>query len=86
MSETLTKKLFVEKYKQLLPQAYPWATDNVRLEKFMASVCSTIGTAYTGPYTGDVGVWNFDSKVARAITKGHIKRYTLKALRSLPDC
>lgn len=85
MSEP-TKDEFLAEYRRLLVEGlkdkpYSWTKDQVRLDRFMASVANTIRTRET--------TWNYDSDCARRafrICHGHAGvKYSLRALRALPD-
>lgn len=73
----MTKENFLAAYRAAIVAAYPWAADPARLEKFMASVRTTLYT--------EVNTWNKDSEVARKVWRdiGMFGPMTYKALKGL---
>lgn len=73
-----TRAAFLAEYEKTTIRTQAWATDEVKVEKFMDSVRWTIG----GPGT----TWTWNSKGAKAAWKaiGCKGPMTLKALRALP--
>lgn len=75
----LTKQTFLDRYSDKLLSTHPWTKEEGRLDRFMASVRATLNGA---------ALWNHDSDAARAVWRASGPkgvRYSLKALRSLPD-
>lgn len=75
----MTKTEFLAEYKSRLLQTFPWAQEEARLKRFMASVERTIRTTANS--------WSHTSDVATAIYReqGGKGKVTLKWLRALPD-
>lgn len=75
---TLTKRSFIKLYREKLIALCPWAKDEAKLDKFMASVIGTIQGENT---------WNRDGEAALAAWRelGGKGKITLKALRELPN-
>ena len=79
MPDLMTKAGFLAAYRAALLEAYPWAKDAERLEKFMdAARADLAGAAACVDWTGAAVL-----QVWRAI--GGKGRPTRKALRALPD-
>ena len=76
----MTKSKFLERYREELRLAYPWAQDEVKLDKFMKSVEITIRTTAT---TANLT----DSPDVKAVWKaiGCKGKPTYKALRALEE-
>lgn len=75
---TLTKDAFIAAYREEIMKEFAWAADPDKLARFMTSVSNTICLGGSR--------WHHDSTVARRVYKrlGGTK-YSLKALRALPD-
>ena len=76
---TATRTAFLAAYRTTLLDTYGWAADTAKLDKFMASVATTVNTPST---TANLT----DSPAAQAAFKaiGCKGRLTYKALRALP--
>lgn len=74
----MTRSVFLEAYRTALVAAYPWASDPVRLDRFLASCAGTL--------EGPAATWNHDGEAVTAAWKaiGGKGRPTLNALRALP--
>lgn len=78
-----TRKDFIDTYRKMVVATYPWAGNAKKLAKFMLAVEDTIAGRHTGYWSwdGDLGI-----KTWRIIHGGRPSgRYTLKALRALPE-
>lgn len=76
---TPTREAFLTAYRSLLQQAYTWARDDDRLDKFMVSVHATIST--------EVKTWNHDTPVTQLAWRrinGKGTRASIARLRALP--
>ena len=74
----MDKFTFLAAYRAAIINAYAWATDTAKFDRFMRSVEVTITTTEA--------TWIHDSPVVTAVWKslGGKGKPTLKALRSLP--
>jgi hypothetical protein len=74
----MTKNRFLYAYRITLQEAYPWAMDAAKLNRYMDSVASTIGDG--------ANTWNASGEAMQAAWKeiGMKGKATLKALRALP--
>ena len=75
----MNKTRFLVMYRDELNKRYPWAQDEAKLSRFMASVTETING--TGP-----GTWNHEGEAVTAAWRaiGGKGKPTKKALRELP--
>ena len=75
----MTKSELSAAYRDLLPRVFPWAQDQDRLDRFMASFERTIRTS--------AATWNHNSPTIWQAwrTLGGKGRPTLKAMRALED-
>lgn len=75
----MTKTQFLAEYRAALLASpdMQWAQDQAKLDKFMASVETTVRT--------EANTWNIDSPIARAVWRrlGGQGRMSYKALRAL---
>ena len=75
----MTKTAFIEAYRAALLALYPWAQDPVRLDRFMASVRTTLDGGNSFSRNGEA----FEA-ACRAIGIAPWK-VTLKFLHSMPE-
>lgn len=75
----MTQVQFIKAYREQLLATYPWAQDEAKLKRFMASVAFTI--------SGDAKTWNHDGEAVTAAWRaiGGKGKPTMKALRNLPQ-
>lgn len=72
-----SKRAFLYQYRGMLIARCPWASDRARLDRFMASVQTSLTT--------DSITWNHVGELAQEAFRGVATgRYSLKALRGLP--
>lgn len=75
----MNKQNFLDAYQERLRTETDWGKEPDKLANFMSSVSWTIRTRAT--------TWNFDSDIAKSVWRANMPgvRYSLKALRALPD-
>jgi len=74
----MTKGQFIKAYRAHVVASYPWAADEAKLDRFMASVTVTLST--------ERATWAWSSKGTKEVWKaiGCKGPVTLKGLRALP--
>lgn len=74
----MNRQSFISTYRAELIARFPWAQDADKLQRFMASVETTISTS--------AATWNHDGEAVTAAWRaiGGKGKPTLKALRALP--
>ena len=74
----MTKAEFIAAYREHVVANYPWATNELKLDRFMRSVTETLTT--------ENNPWAWDGPSAKATWKqlGGKGKLTLKGLRELP--
>lgn len=75
----MTKTKLLNEYRAVLPGMFPWARDEDKLTRFVASAERTIRTS--------AATWNHDSPAIAAAWRklGGKGKPTLKAMRALPE-